>query len=963
MVKMMKKWKWLIGFWALALLALLMQVPLTHAADEYDTLRQKWADMLTGGASINTADTDIQAAVERVTAKAQSDSGTLDRGTSRTYLWSDLPITNSSGSIVSANITASYTRLYEMALAYATTSSTLYHDASLKSDISSGLDWLYTNYYHSGASKTSNWWDWEIGTPLQLNNTVVLMYADLTSTQITNYMTAVNYFQPTVTQTGANRMWECTVIGVRGVIVKDSTKIAAARDGLSPLFNYVTTSDGFYADGSFIQHVYFPYTGSYGVSLLEDMSRMLYLLHGSTWDVTDPGVAKVYQWVYNSFQPVIYKGGIMDSTVGRALSRSYSQEHTVGHQAMRSILLLSQVAPAADAATMNSMLKEWIQHDTYLSFYADATVTAAAQAKALMGNTSVTARGELLLYKQFAGMDRSVWLRSGYGFGISMFSTRIKNAEMANSENAHGWHTADGMTYLYNGDLGQFSGNYWPTVDAHRLPGTTVEHNTQPSGNRLSDKSWVGGAELLGTYGVTGMNLHTPGQTLTGKKSWFMFDDEAVALGAGIADTDGVMPETIVENRKLNDSGNNALSVGGTAKSTSDGWSETMSGVSWINLAGNAAGQDIGYYFPGGATVNGLRELRSGKWTDIDTRSTNKETATYTNHFLTMWINHDTNQQYAYVLLPNKTAAQTSAYAGNPDIEVVENSVQAQAVREKNLQILGVNFWEDASKTVDYITSNKKAAVISKKNADGSIDISVSDPTQLNTGSIQIGLNLSAGSYTADPGITVTQLSPTIQFTVGTGGSLGKSFHAHFNPGNAVNPTWNLIFDPMDSYTSGWGTSGTTGSVTQNSGTVTVKDTASGTTGSYFYLTKNAFTAPAGAFTFETRAKVDATGTTNELTVRGSSYQVSVYLTATQAQNAETSPTKTFALDATVYHTYRIVAHSDHTYDLYVDGNLAWSGAASSGSGTDILKLGGTNASLANLELDYVRLESRESLP
>ena len=137
----------------------------------------------------------------------------------------------------------------------------------------------------------------------------------------------------------------------------------------------------------------------------------------------------------------------------------------------------------------------------------------------------------------------------------------------------------------------------------------------------------------------------------------------------------------------------------------------------------------------------------------------------------------------------------------------------------------------------------------------------------------------------------------------------------------------------MDSYSSGWSTTGSGGSVTQQNGAVTVVD---GTT-SHFFMTKKNFTPPAGAFTFELRAKANAAGTENEVTVRSGSYNISLFLPygiSGAAQDRESNPVKTITLDTTVYHTYRIVAHADFTYDLYVDDELAWSGAASSGDGT-----------------------------
>ena len=91
-----------------------------------------------------------------------------------------------------------------------------------------------------------------------------------------------------------------------------------------------------------------------------------------------------------------------------------------------------------------------------------------------------------------------------------------------------------------------------------------------------------------------------------------------VALGAGITNTNNANVETIVENRKLGSNGDNTLTVNGVAESSAIGWSESMANVQWAHLAGNATGSDIGYYFPGGASLNGLRETRTGAWSDIN---------------------------------------------------------------------------------------------------------------------------------------------------------------------------------------------------------------------------------------------------------------------------------------------------------------------------------------------------------
>jgi hyaluronate lyase len=263
-----------------------------------------------------------------------------------------------------------------------------------------------------------------------------------------------------------------------------------------------------------------------------------------------------------------------------------------------------------------------------------------------------------------------------------------------------------------------------------------------------------------------------------------MFDDEIVALGAGISSTDGIATETIVENRKLNGAGDNALTVNGEAKATALGWSETLTGTDYVHLAGDVPGSDIGYYFPGGATVKGLREARTGNWKQLNSSSEWGDSTPQTRNFLTLSVDHGTNpteQSYSYVLLPNKTSAQLSDYAAAPDISILENSGSVQAVKDNSLNVTGINFWKDEPATAGTVTSDSKASVMMSETADD-VELSVSDPTQANVGSIYVTLDKSAtGLISKDPEVTVIQYHPTIKLKVNVNKAGGKAFTAKFN--------------------------------------------------------------------------------------------------------------------------------------------------------------------------------------
>ncbi len=279
---------------------------------EFTTLRLLWRDMLNGGTNLNPADPDVISRLTSLSASAQSYWSSLDQSPSRQFLWQDLPnLTNDSG-----HLWFTYDRLKTLALAYTTPGGSLCGNSALRDDLVSALDWMYANIYNENKAQTGNWWHYQIGVPLRLNDITVLLYDTLTGTQITNYMNAVNKFTPAPVGTAANLVWEATVVAVRGVIVKNSGKIASAATSLSSVFPYVTSGDGFYRDGSFIQHSYYPYTGSYGSSLIVFLAPILRMLDGSRWEVTDPQMTNVFQWAHSAYQPVIYKGAIMDMCAG-----------------------------------------------------------------------------------------------------------------------------------------------------------------------------------------------------------------------------------------------------------------------------------------------------------------------------------------------------------------------------------------------------------------------------------------------------------------------------------------------------------------------------------------------------------------------------------------------------------------------------------------------------------------------
>ena len=692
-----------------------------------------------------------------VSNKAYGYWSTMNTNAGRVNLWSDLPV----GS-VSANMVSTFGRLESMALAYAQPACAYYTNASLAAAVADGLNWMNTNVYRPTGGQYDNWFHWEISGPENLNDTEVLLYPALTSTQISNYCAAVDNYGPDSANaapnfnwpslTGANISSAVLVAVLRGALEKNSAKLTEAQTNLSRTFPFVSNGDGFYTDGSFIFHGNVAYNGGYGLTQADDISSLVNLLYGSPWQITDPGLSNIYSWLTDGIEPFVYNGAMMDMVRGRGIS---SSEYTDGAQAIAVIQTVAQFAPADTAAALNA--------------FAAAPRLAAGQF-------------------HFYNNDRVVALRSGFGFGLSLSSTRVNNYEnetgvASAANNLHGYYTGDGMTYLYAGTTdANFTGDYWATVDYYHLPGTTAETNTTPLPNP-TDQNWAGGAHVANTYGVAGMSIHpvnntgTGYLTLFGKKSYFMLDNEIVCLGAGITCGDNNRIETTVENRRVGTAPTNNFYINGVQIAPVIGWTSNLTSASWCALDGVG-----GYYFPGGATnLFATFATNSGKWTDI--HPTDSDSTIHTDGYLELYYKHGvkpTNATYAYVLLPNFSATSVSNYALSPDIIVLTNTAAVQAVSKPSLGVVAANFWTTGNNSAGLISVSDKASVITLQNSN-TLSLGISDPTQTNNSLVTVTLNQSATSLlSADAGVSVVQLSPQIILTVDVGSAPGATFQASF---------------------------------------------------------------------------------------------------------------------------------------------------------------------------------------
>lgn len=129
---------------------------------------QKWKITLTGGHELSIDDPHITRCVSDIVAQAEDHWESMLKpgvGGVPFDLWEDI-----GGTKDSHLITVAYRRIRTMALAYAIKGSRMEGNAQLRDDIKSALDWMYEHRYRDGLQTYSNWWHWQIGAPLALND-------------------------------------------------------------------------------------------------------------------------------------------------------------------------------------------------------------------------------------------------------------------------------------------------------------------------------------------------------------------------------------------------------------------------------------------------------------------------------------------------------------------------------------------------------------------------------------------------------------------------------------------------------------------------------------------------------------------------------------------------------------------------------------------------------------------------
>lgn len=725
------------------------------------------------------------------------------------------------------NLKRSFLSLYEIALATRLPGKA---DTAVQRRVIDGLVWLYDNYYGDQAKGYyGNWFNWEIGISTDVSRTFALLADEIAAYRpelVPTYVAAMDaYLRNGVNgdvnldsrfHTGANLADITTNRILQGAVLGDDARVSKAVADQLTVFATVdpyalshNVTDGYYADGSFIQHSSVAYTGSYGKSLLTRVVQTVKILDGTTYAQGGELVGVVQGWVANGFAPLIFEGYMMEVVKGRAASRTTTGYADVA-VIVEAVVDLADYATGADAVALKGYVKHVRQASRAAlnptAFVSPMSITRYAD---ILADPAIPARdlnpGERSV--AYNAMDRTVHRRPGYAFALARTSVRISNYEYMLGENLMPWFQGSGAYYLYLSGQDQtqaFGVDYYTAVSPYLLAGVTApveERKTIPQlyGTQFYDKPELGftsssesqntyvyfprstavhsGGAVLGAYGAASF-VQSDDAAFVAKqagllpddfvayrnarshKSWFLLDDEIVVLAAGVGDDVGRAVTTTLDSRIA--APTDAVAV------TRD--------TGWVRYANTTQGTAVGYLLLGGPqpavslteTANSRRIVRQ---TNPDTKAIKK--------VFSLLVAQEAGApatSFAYALVPHASEQRLQGYADGR-VTVLVNTPQVQAIKHAGLGLVAATVFADGVHHAERLEIDGPASVIAQTVA-GVTTVAVADPTtRRDTVTVVLrGRTLSAVS--TDDGVTVTPVAGGTRIDVTTRHTYGRSLTA-----------------------------------------------------------------------------------------------------------------------------------------------------------------------------------------
>ncbi|MFA7582789.1 MAG: polysaccharide lyase family 8 super-sandwich domain-containing protein, partial [Proteiniphilum sp.] len=143
----------------------------------------------------------------------------------------------------------------------------------------------------------------------------------------------------------------------------------------------------------------------------------------------------------------------------------------------------------------------------------------------------------------------------------------------------------------------------------------------------------------------------------------------------------------------------------------------------------------IGYLFPQKTSVGLQNDRVTGSWWNIS-KQTSTDKSSVTKDIFKLWIDHGkrpSDKLYAYIVVPATTPEKMRQLRSESHIDILMNSPEIQAVRNKDLDMTQAVFYRGGKISMDenlQIKSDNQGIVMIKMKEGRLAEISVSDPSR-----------------------------------------------------------------------------------------------------------------------------------------------------------------------------------------------------------------------------------------
>lgn len=497
--------------------------------------------------------------------------------------------------------------------------------------------------------RCKNWWWNMIGVPMIFSKIAILLDEDLSAEQH-RAISAILRRSDTENMTGENLVWTASMTVMRGVFDRSPAIVLAAFEKIEDEIRVAPgLGEGIKEDRSFHQHGQQLYSGGYGAGFATDASRFFAYAVGTAYAFPPEKSDLLTSYILDGTRWMLYRNVLDYSVRGREITRP-AKIPSPSFLLRASRSLKGSVGP----------------HQQELIAFCEEL---ERQENSLIGN------------KHFWQSDYMSHRRAGWMMSVKMLSSRMKSGELVNGEGQKSHLLSDGVCYLYTGD-GLAYHNIFPIWDWKRLPGITAEWSPEsPTGpvSSLGTSDFAGGVSD-GTYGAGGF-IHERGR-LKAHKSWFFFDDECVALGAGITSGDIPAYTSLEQNLKHGD-----VMVSESGKVHSLNGELNSEDVEWVHHRG------AGYFFLQKEKMLLREAMQTGSWREIASERSGDPVSA---EVFSLSIDHGrqaSGASYQYLVAPMELD-EFQNYVHTVPVHVLANTPELAAVEHVRLGIVEAVFYQ-----------------------------------------------------------------------------------------------------------------------------------------------------------------------------------------------------------------------------------------------------------------------------